>query len=382
MTAAAPAPTRILGLDYARAFAIFGMVGAHLGNAPAFVLTDPSTWDGIIHGNSSILFGLLAGVSIAIMTGGPRIPQPHELPTLRLRLLGRGGVIFAIGLLLELLGTSVAIILTFYGLLYLLVLPVLRMRPAALVALAVGIGLVGPAVVSTIYSLGYLIYAPGFDMLFGGMYPLTTWLPLLLLGLALGRVNFTKTINAITMLVFGFGVWLLSQGLGMLLTPVIEDVELTTGGTTATMLRALADITPHGGGTLELVGSGAFAFALLGFCLLIPRAAATVLRPLSAVGAMPLTTYTGHLIALALIWPGGELPYSNAVWGITVVIMLVVCPIWLRYARRGPLEQVAAHVGLLAAGQRLVARPAVVAATETPSGGAPSEEDAPPPVRE
>lgn len=386
MTPPAPATTRIVGLDYARALAIFGMVGAHLGNAPEFVLTEPSTWDGIIHGNSSILFGVLAGVSIALMTGGSRIPQPAELPALRLRLVGRGAVIFVIGLFLELLGTSVAIILTFYGMLYLLVLPVLRWRPAALVALAVGIGVIGPPVVALLFDANYLIYAPGFTFLFGGMYPLTTWLPLLLVGLALGRTDFAKTLTAITMFVFGFGIWLLGQGLGMLTMPWIAQVEFETGGATGTVVRALADITPHGGGTLELVTSGAFAFAVLGFCLLIPRAAATVLRPLSAVGAMPLTTYTGHLIALALLWPGGELPFSNLVWGITVVIMLVACPIWLHFVRRGPLEELTAQVGLLTAGQPSALRrvPAVAgpAAPETTNGGAPSEKDAPPHVSE
>jgi uncharacterized membrane protein YeiB len=342
-----PRPVRIHGLDYARALAIIGMIGAHAGDVPEFWLTEPSTWLGVIHGNPSILFGLLAGVSIAIMTGRTRIPEPHEMPTLRLRLVGRGAVIFGVGLVLEALGTVVAIILTFYGLLYLLVLPFLRLRPRTLVIIAAGIGLAGPSLGMCLMYLGGLTYAPGLNFLIGGMYPLTTWLPLLLLGLAIGRGDITRITNALAMAVLGFGVWLLAQGVGVLAFDLIYDLESAgdPDSASAIVVRALLDITAHSGSTIELIASAGFAFGVLGVCLCLPAALAPVLRPLGALGAMPLTSYSAHILSLALLWPGAQLPLSNLAWFVTVVVLLIACPLYLGRFDRGPLEALAGRVG-------------------------------------
>ena len=62
-------PPRILGLDIARGLAILGMAGAHIGETEPFQWLDPATWTDLVHGRSSILFAVLAGISIALMTG-------------------------------------------------------------------------------------------------------------------------------------------------------------------------------------------------------------------------------------------------------------------------------------------------------------------------
>ena len=83
-------PPRLNGLDIARGLAILGMVAAHLGDFPPFAWSDPFSYLNIVNGNSSILFAVLAGISIALLTGRERIPQPEDLPRLRLALVGRG----------------------------------------------------------------------------------------------------------------------------------------------------------------------------------------------------------------------------------------------------------------------------------------------------
>ena len=50
------------------------MAGAHIGETPAFDPFDPSTWTDLVHGRSSILFAVLAGISIALMTGRSTLP--------------------------------------------------------------------------------------------------------------------------------------------------------------------------------------------------------------------------------------------------------------------------------------------------------------------
>ncbi len=88
VTAAAPSPAaprapeeqsipragRVTGLDMAGALPVFGMLGAHFSGVPADVDVSPSNWLGVVHGRSSILFPVLAGVSLALLTGPDRRP--------------------------------------------------------------------------------------------------------------------------------------------------------------------------------------------------------------------------------------------------------------------------------------------------------------------
>src|SRR5690606_5867947 len=94
-------PPRIMGLDVARALALLGMIGAYVGTTGELVLGDPTTWGALVHGRSSILFAVLAGISISLMTGRETVPAPERITQIRLGLLGRGAAIFAIGLVLE-----------------------------------------------------------------------------------------------------------------------------------------------------------------------------------------------------------------------------------------------------------------------------------------
>ena len=59
---------------------------------------------------------------------------------------------------------------------------------------------------------------------------------------------------------------------------------------------------PHSTGLLEVIGSGGFALAVIGLCLLACRTLLTwVVLPLRAVGAMPLTAYTAQLVVWAIV---------------------------------------------------------------------------------
>ena len=61
-------PSRLQGIDLARALAVCGMFAAHLIALPLPVIGDPATWIGVAGGRSSILFATLAGVSLALIT--------------------------------------------------------------------------------------------------------------------------------------------------------------------------------------------------------------------------------------------------------------------------------------------------------------------------
>jgi hypothetical protein len=128
---------RIGGLDVARGLAVLGMFGAHLGDT-GDLGWDPATWRALADGRSSILFATMAGISIALLSGGRIRLGERELARARTRVLVRAAWVFAIGGVLELLGTFVAIILGVYAVLFVLALPFLRWPPVRLL-LAAGV---------------------------------------------------------------------------------------------------------------------------------------------------------------------------------------------------------------------------------------------------
>lgn len=377
-------PPRILGLDVARGLAILGMAGAHVGVTEAFEWGDPTTWTDLVHGRSSILFALLAGVSIALMTGRDVLPERERLPGIRLNLVGRGAVIFVIGLALELLNTPIAVILTLYGLLYVAVIPVLRWRPRQLLLGAAVLALAGPALLALLSAVALQPFGAGIGFVLYGTYPITVWLALVLGGMALGRLRVQELRTAVVALVvgvflaaIGYGLGALGAGAGLGGTESIvsstsassgsESIEILPGESLSSsfipddvmppsgwesypealaatdplgsMVRAVFAVDPHSGGTAEILGSGGFALAVIALCLLLSRPLRWPLLPLGALGSMPLTAYSVHVVSVVLVAGPGGFIADNAFWALTAVGLLLVTTLWAMFVGRGPLER-------------------------------------------
>ncbi|WEK60388.1 MAG: hypothetical protein P0Y60_13860 [Candidatus Microbacterium colombiense] len=78
--------------------------------------------------------------------------------------------------------------------------------------------------------------------------------------------------------------------------------------------RVLA-VDPHSGGTAEILGSGGFALAVIALCVLLSRPLRWVLLPLGALGSMPLTAYSAHVLVIMLVSGPAGYVTSNAVLG-------------------------------------------------------------------
>lgn len=363
-------PPRILGLDVARALAILGMAGAHVGETPPLQWLDPTTWGDLVHGRSSLLFALLAGISIALMTGRSAGPDPLMLPRIRLQLVGRGAAIFVIGLALEFLHTPIAVILTLYGLLYVAVIPVLTWKPWQLLCGAAALALLGPATIAVLSAVTLQPSGAGIAFVFSGSYSIVVWMALVLAGLAVGRLHVETLRTAAIALGAGVPLAVVGYGLGALGAPAVQAIDAggslyaQTGGgwdgyaeavaaadPGAAALHALLAVEPHTGGTAEVLGSGGFALAVVGICLLLARPLRWPLLPLGALGSMPLSAYSGHILAIALlIGPGGWYT-SNALWAVLAVGMVGVSTAWSILFGRGPLER------LVGAAARRMAEP-------------------------
>src|SRR3954468_8624567 len=105
---------RLVGLDVARCLALVGMVSVHV--VPARAANGQLTLaHNLAAGRSAALFAVLAGVSLALMTGGETQVRGRERAARSAGIAVRALLIAGIGLLLGALASGLAVILTYYG---------------------------------------------------------------------------------------------------------------------------------------------------------------------------------------------------------------------------------------------------------------------------
>jgi uncharacterized membrane protein YeiB len=349
---------RVVGLDVARALAVFGMLGAHLGAVAPDVAASPSTWSGVVNGRPSILFAVLAGISVALLSGRTTPVTGDDLVRARVRILVRAAWVFALGGALEALGTDIDVILGVYAVLFVLALPFLRWSPRRLLLAAGVLAVVTPPadLVLTQFVVATDAYdTPFVSLAVTGPYPALIWWSFLLVGLAVGRCDLTAARMRLRLLAAGAvlavagygGGWLSTQwwAAGTPQTWVLEDTARPETSDPVLLTGAF----PHTGTTFEIVGSVGVALVVIAVCLLVADRLPRTVFPLAAVGSMALTTYAGGIVAVAIT---GTLDYTtNRPWLIYVVFTTVAATLWRLFLGRGPLERLLTWSSLRAAGQ-------------------------------
>lgn len=369
LTTAKPAVTRLVGVDLARGLAVFGMFGAHVGPDPS-VGGVTGVLMQFVQGRSSVLFATLAGLSLAIMSGRrqPLTGGPWRQAAGRIAI--RGVILLLFGTALTMTGTSVVVILAYYGVYFLLALPFTRLRAPALATIAAVTAVVGPLLslvvrgaldrsgwgeLITSYDPVEAIGGEGLLRLFvTGSYPVVTWMPFVFAGMALGRIDLVSTTNRIRLAIIGPALTVVGYGGSRLAMKLFGVPELFPGEmpglgsmdesewVASESPLWLLDSSPHSGTPFEIVGSVGVAITVLVCALVVAeklsRSWSWLWRPAAAVGSMSLTAYTGHVIAIALLGldaaPGPQLPVLLGFIAGAMVFALV----WSRFFRRGPLE--------------------------------------------
>lgn len=348
-------PPRIVGLDVARAVAILGMVGAHVATlTPEAELSwsRPASWDALASGRPSLLFALVAGVSLALVSGGTAPPtDPDALRRLRLRLVGRGVAVFVIGIGAELLATQVAVILGLYGVVFVLAPLIVTWSPTRLLVAAGGLAAVGPVALGVVQLLSLRADGAAIGLSLG-YFPLTVWFVPVLIGLALGRCGVHR--DAVLRRAGAGGAVLLGLGLALTRWAPAATLPAPGSGPTATwadrlralhaespLLRQWWESTPHSGGFPEVAAGTGLALLVVVGCVLLGRRLGAGLLPLSALGSLPLTGYVVHLvvISVAMGGPGGALRRSDLLWAQTSIGLLVGATLWALTMGSGPLER-------------------------------------------
>jgi uncharacterized membrane protein YeiB len=364
---------RIVGLDVARALAVFGMLGAHVGAVPGDVEVTPSGWLGVVNGRSSILFAVLAGISVALLSGRTLPVAGDELVRARMRILIRASWLFTIGGALEALGTGIDVILGVYAVLFTLALPFLRWPPRRLLLAAGALAVLTPPadlLLARFAEANDAYDTPFVALAVTGAYPALIWWTFILVGLAVGRCDLTSTRVRVTLPVVGAGLavagysggWLTTQrwAAGQPVTWPLEDTYRPAQWDPVLLTGAF----PHSGTTFEIAGSVGVALLVIGVCLVLADRLPRALFPLAAVGSMALTAYVGGVVAA---WATGTLDYdTNRPWLIYVLITTATATLWRLFLGRGPLERLLTWSSLRAAGRR-----GVSAGTPQTAGAAP-----------
>jgi len=369
-------PGRITGVDIARCLALLGMMATHILYA-----TDPSgdrvTWhQQIAGGRSAALFAVLAGVSVALVTGRGQPLHGRGLSAARAGLVARALAIGLVGLLLGELGSGVAVILTYYAMLFVLALPFIGLGARALAALAVGWALLAPVLSHLVRAQldPPLLVSPSVELLVGepvallteltltGFYPAFSWLAYLFAGMAVGRCRLDSNRVAVRLTLLGGALALVTWSLATLLLhrggglAVLESsvpksfplegsleqglVHGFYGTTPPTSWWWLTVWAPHSSTPIDLLHTIGTSLLVLGLSLLAGRLLPRLLGVLFAAGTMTLTLYTLHVWALS-----AELGPPRGTWALYaahVGATLVLGALWRWSVGRGPLERAVA----------------------------------------
>ncbi|KUN29401.1 hypothetical protein AQJ23_01055 [Streptomyces antibioticus] len=362
----APGVGRLIGLDLARGLAVFGMYAVHVGPAPSqggvigFLME-------LAQGRSSALFAVLAGFAVALITGR-RTPKTGLAGRQAVaKVVIRAVILLALGTALTLTGTPVVPILAFYGLFFLLVLPLYRLGAKPLALIAAGWALVGPqllyALKPVVGGRVFLSYgqADGLvSLFFTGGYPALTWVPFVIAGMAVARCDLAATavrirlaLTGAALAVTGYGgSWLAvrfvpgaaeavrkaEEGSGMSSGPSVSPDSIGIFGDSPAGMLASA---PHSEATLSIVAATGVAILVITVCLAAVDAFPRLRRlakPVIAVGSMSLTAYVYHIVAIWLL--GTEeatVPPLYILLGF-IASVTALAALWSRFFQRGPLE--------------------------------------------
>lgn len=371
-----PSTGRLVGIDLARGLAVFGMYAAHVGPDPAiggplgFVME-------LARGRSSALFALLAGFTLVLITGRPHPRTGRAGRQAVGRMVIRSVVLIVLGFALTALDTEVDVILAFYGLTFLAVLPMYRLRARTLAVVAAVGALVMPQVLygirlsiengdwaDTVVArdpLARVSDTDGFmELLFTGEYPVLTWMSFMLAGMAVARLDLTRSTIRTRLAVTGGALAVLGYGGSWLALRLVPHAQATVAAATdgdsaasawwSDTVGYIVDDTPaawllvgapHSQTTFSILGNTGAALLVVVLCVTamdrLPRFG-RLATPVCAVGMTALTAYVLHILAIREF--GMEDGTGPALVDLLVYssVAMLLATAWTRWFRRGPLE--------------------------------------------
>ena len=355
--------TRIVGIDLARCLALLGMMTAHLIGRETGT---GQVWFQVVSGRSAALFAVLAGVSIALVS--------------------RALLIAVMGLFLGIPDSGLAVILTYYGVLFLVAVPVITWSAKRLALLAVAWGLLSPVVSLAVRPhlplTTYDVPTPASlsdpltlltELTITGYYPVLTWATYLFAGMAIGRLDLRSAVVRRWLVVLG--------GWGGVFALALERLALRSDAARASLLETYdrweavanwADLdgvlelglygvtptgswnwlwvwSPHSGSIVDLAHTVGCSMFVIGLSLIVVHLAGRgqrVVQVLAGAGTMTLTLYAAHVAVVA--WGLHVAGYGSPVWALSLRVHLIgallIGAAFAALRWRGPLERLVGEV--------------------------------------
>ncbi|WP_198539088.1 DUF418 domain-containing protein [Streptomyces graminilatus] len=392
-----PSMGRLVGVDLARALAVFGMFAVHVAPAPEDVSGFSGRLLELAFGRSSVLFATLAGFSLMLIAGRREPKAGLAGRQAKARIVIRALVLLVLGTALTILQNGILVILAFYGVYFLLALPLVGLRARTLAIIAAVLAVVAPQaafglkqLLSASLTQSINSYDPiarlGGDGLLGlllnGTYPVITWMPYVIAGMALARLDLAAGVVQRRLVALGAALMALGYGVAWLLPKLFPALQAHQAGPSeaekASVKDLFANVDPsslkpgsaafeaiqanfnairdrldassntaldllrsdsHSGTTFDIVGSLGVAIVVL-VCATVAMDRLPWLRrlvsPLVAVGTMSLTLYVAHVAAYAML-PDGATKTFVPLFGF-IAGAILFATVWSRFFRRGPLE--------------------------------------------
>lgn len=347
---------RIDGYDFARAWAVFGMVLVNYrlvmsGEGEAGWLAAAV---GMLEGRAAALFVVLAGVGLSLASNKARSEGNRAaLRISRQRLWKRSFLLLVVGLAY----TPVwpADILHFYAFYIALGACLLAVRDRILLVVAGGL------VAAFVLLLLLFDYEQGWDfeavtyldlwtvegmvrhIFYNGFHPVVPWAAFLLLGMWLGRQPVSEVAVRRRLLWIAGGVWLAVE---LVSNGAMSYFTEHPHGMTPEDIAALMDTKPMPPMPQYMLSAGASAVVMIvlsvGFCLRWGEVRGV--RLLRRTGQLSLTLYVAHVVlgmgvleALGLL-EGQSVAFAVGAALCFCLLGMVFAGLWLRHFKAGPLE--------------------------------------------
>jgi len=346
----APA-ARLRGPDVVRAVALIGVIvmnyhgylilrGDTIGNSWIDELFDP--WDGPLSTRFAAAFVLVAGVGVTLLTRRT-LDDPTLVREMRWRLIRRGVLLYAVGLLLDEIWPGTIIV--YYGAMFVLAAAIFSWRSRWIVALGVAAG-----IAATFMRLWRFdrnrnghdtewLTSPDqnsvrryiFDVFVNGTHPLLPWFAFLCAGIVLGRFLTTAWWRPASI---GIGLVLVT------LSSMLANLPVTAIPAAAFSLdpydRSIVYVT-------SALGTALVAYAVIDW---VAERCPAPTDPLRRAGQLTLSLYLAHIVVFNLVvdwlgWVepsgiGSALLLAAGFW----VTAVAVGALWQRRFGRGPAEYV------------------------------------------
>ncbi|WP_298539687.1 DUF418 domain-containing protein [uncultured Aquimarina sp.] len=349
---------RIIGIDVARALAVFGMIIVNFkvvfgANGLSWVKSAASIFDG----KAAATFVVLAGIGLALMTNSAiQKNDLAKLKTVLIRIMKRALFLFIVGI--SYITIWPADILHFYGVYMLFVMLLLNAKESTILASVITFIIVFPILLifwnyETGWNFETLNYEHfwsfnGFlrNLFFNGFHPVIPWTAFMLFGYWFGKQNlhdnkFVKKILWISLISF-----ILIQLLSYI------TILFLSGGNQESVneLTQILGTNPMPPLPMYMFNGIAVASFIVSACILISKRFENnkLVDALYKTGQLALTFYVAHvIIGMGII----EVINSNKIGNYSIefsviyalgfsLLCILFAVIWRKYFKSGPLEWV------------------------------------------